>query len=42
MEKGEIYIIYGELVNGSVGIIPGKVWWSLELIWSKIVHEISG
>jgi hypothetical protein len=24
--KREIYMIYGELVNGSVGIIPGKVW----------------
>jgi hypothetical protein len=25
MEKGEIYMICGELVNGLAGIIPGKV-----------------
>jgi hypothetical protein len=24
--KKEIYMIYGELVNGSARIIPGKVW----------------
>jgi hypothetical protein len=30
------------MVNGSAEIIPGKVCCKLELIWSKIVHEMSG